>query len=101
MADPRLFDPPAAAEQQAATDTLRALLASVPGADVPYSETYDNPLLVSSPAGLLEMAAIDPLIREAHGLTALVGALVRVVADQQRQIGELRGAASPKVKAGR
>jgi hypothetical protein len=102
MADPRLFAGPVAAEQLAATSTLRALLDSVPGADVPYSESHNNPHLVSSPVGLLEMATIDPLIREEHGLTALVGALVRVVADQQRQIEELKQEpATPKGKAGR
>lgn len=102
MADPRLFDGPVAVAQDDALDKLLALLADTPDAQRSFAEAYGNPHLEGSPASLVEAARHDHQVREAHGVAVLAQAVVHVLEDQRRRIGELEAAASKrKDKAGR
>ena len=92
MADPRLFDTPAFLVQQDALEQVTRLLADVPAATTPFSERFGNPALLGSPASLVEAAHHDRLVREAHGLAILTGALAKIVASQQERIEKLENA---------
>ena len=98
MADPQVFALPVEIERGEAIATLTELLEDVPDASLSYAQRHNNPQLPSSPAALLEAAGVDHGVREVYGTPILVGALVRVVANQQRHIEELEALSGQKPK---
>ncbi len=92
MADFRMFDVPTGLLKDEALAKLVEMLADVPEGQRTFEEHYGGAHLAihGSPASLVETARIDRQVKDVHGTDLLVGGLVLVVADLQRQIEELR-----------
>jgi hypothetical protein len=92
MADFRMFDTPTGLLKDEALGKLVEMLADVPEGQRTFEEHYGGAHLAihGSPASLVETARIDRQVKDVHGTDLLVGGLVLVVADLQRQIEELR-----------
>jgi hypothetical protein len=89
VADPRAYDTVVDVAFKETLGALQGLCERTPE----LAEPYSNPALIGSPRALLDAAVIEAQVREPHGDSILLRALVGVLAELERRLNALEDGA--------